>query len=428
MKLNLCKLATVVAVTGLSAASFAGGFEKGTFWGAREAGMANAVVSTVSGSEALYFNPSALAGRQGWDASLHLSPTFAKFHGPWLATKEVDGSQTMSPISGAFLSYGLDSNLSVGAGVYVGAGTRSEFKAVDFSSASPFLDQLKPDLFADVKVIEYSVGVGYRVAPGVKVGAAYRVSSVKASLATAIKPSTATGGNLVYASLNDLSTTSWSGFRLGVSYLPEGASWGLGASLRSAVGFTAKADSFTGALESATSLAGTKTDLTGGATSISNTFPLALELGGHYQISPEWLVAIGYNWAKYSTNKQIDATGILSLGTTAVADLSAAPIAQSWFDQHTLRFGTEYKPADTWSVRGGYLIASQVVPKWTARPTFSSPGVGQEVDVGVGKTFLANTVDTGLGIGYGWAKGTVDGQGEFSSHSLNTHMSVAYAF
>ena len=78
------------------------GLEKSTSWSGRYAGIGGAAVSSVEGSESLYFNPANLATTQGIEVSGNFSGIFPQFSAPYVSSTNVAGERGFKPAFGAF--------------------------------------------------------------------------------------------------------------------------------------------------------------------------------------------------------------------------------------------------------------------------------------------------------------------------------------
>src|ERR1700734_4021960 len=103
-----------VLTTFLSSQSFAAGFEKSVFWSGHYAAIAGAAQSSVTGPEALYWNPAGLAGSEGLQVSGDFSPTWAMYSGPMALSTTTgtvgtaqNSNTTFSPVGAGFISYGI---------------------------------------------------------------------------------------------------------------------------------------------------------------------------------------------------------------------------------------------------------------------------------------------------------------------------------
>lgn len=413
-------LALVAATNAWSA-----GFEKAVLWSGKYAAIGGAASSVVAGSQSLYFNPAGLASGSGTEFSGNFSPTFSKFKGPF-TTEGVqrEGETQFSPVFGVTASHKLTEKLGFGIGTYVSGGTTSEYKAVPLNglpAAGSAIDNLTPDSKVNVSITEIALGAGYELTESLKIGAAYRVTLVKAEV-NSIRYSASPVGNITSADFTDLKDEDFGGFKLGAQWAPKDAGFGLGAVFRSGIIFSAKGK-VSGRNESIATPPSTLTPSE--SASLTNRFPLQTALGGFYDVSPnQWRMIGEWTFTRYAVNREIVVGG--TLNTAQLPNL-----AQNWKNQHNFRVATEYMLSPEMPLRLGYVYTTQVTPDNRARPGFASPGIGHTITTGVGKSFSAN-LDVDLGLEYSFASGTgtnpdLNGRGgKFSTNSKAAHLGVTY--
>ena len=400
------------------------GFEKVVNWSGKHAGTAGAAVSNVMGAESLYFNPAGLAAGKGSDASFNFSPTFAQYSGPFaqansLTTQSVttlDSARKFSPVFGVVADYKAMPNLGIGIGAFVSGGTKAIFESVPLGTLVP---GLSPEIKSDLAITEFSAGAGYELIPGLRLGVAWRAILVRASLASAA-PATVPAPGVATVAIDDLSANRYNGFRVGAQYTGADDRWGLGANWRTEVQFTAKGTS-SGKFEAYGSP--NVVTLPGGDVYVTNTFPTQITLGGFYDVSPKTLRLIAeYAWTRYSVDQSLQITGPL-----------AKDIAQNWQNMTNVRVGVECVAVENYTLRAGYAYTSEVTPKSSARPTFSSPGIGTTVTLGAGTAFGAEkSVEANLALEYSTASGTVVAEGatpgDYKTTAYDVHTGVGVHF
>lgn len=446
--LDRSALLLLIVGMGTSNSAHAAGFEKSLTWSARAAGQAGAVVGTVTGAEALFFNPSGLAATSGvGEVSLNFSPTFSKFTGanPYqynassgnTGVGTVDGETGFSPVGALLGSYRVGEKLGVGVGFYVSGGTKAKYENLSYTdvsasgTANPFT--LTPTVETDVKITEAALGAGYELLPGLRVGGAWRVVMVNASLSTVGSP-VAAGYNphvaISNVSITGITATRWNGYKLGAQYESPTRIWGAGASYRSGIDFIAKNATTSGTAEL---FNGTPSELTPGTADLANSFPEQINIGGYAQALENLRVSAEFGFTKYSSNKVLVING--TLGGNALAN-----ITQNWGNQKIGRIGFEYTGFESAPLRFGYAYTSQVTPSDYARSTFSSPGSGHAIGIGSGYVFSPE-LDFDVAGEYSFAKGTghnanapnplypeVTNDSEFTSHAFVAHLSAKFRF
>lgn len=422
-------LAVAVMLLFPGAGARGAGFEKATTWSGRYAGMASAALATVAGPESLYFNPAGLAGRQGAELSLNLSPTVAQLDGglPGAPGRQIwaNGDPKTAPVASTLAAYGLSDRWGIGLGFYVSGGMKAFFEEVDYTSIFPQA-RLRPTVKADLELTEVGIGTAYQLAPGLKIGGSCRVVNVKADFSSA---RLVTQGGMPVALQNihftGLEDTNY-GFRAGVQYEAPDARWGLGASWRSRVRFNVEGDT-SGQLDSIAAPA--VASLGSGRAALRNSFPQQIAIGGFYRESHNLLFVGEVAWTEYSDNSVLDVTG--NLGSLSLDQ--AGDIIQNWGNMTNVRFGVEYTGLGRWALRAGYIFTSRVTPSDYARATFSAPGEGHTITFGVGRQWSSKlewnlAAEYSFADGYGW--NATDGvtNTSFQSHALVAHTGVSYRF
>ncbi len=406
----------------VSSSAMAAGFEKSLTWSAKSAAQGGAVVGSVAGAEALYFNPAGLSDSSTkGEISANFSPTFSQFQGvnPFSTAGSIKGTTGFSPVFGLVGSFKPTPKLGIGFGYYVSGGTKAKFEDLDYSNYNANFDSLHPTVETNLAVTEAALGAGYEVMPGLKIGLAWRVVMVNANFSTV----TTNGSSILRETdINNIKATRWNAFKLGAQYEEPNHRWGLGAAFRSSVDFTATGDSI---LKSETSAAATNYTTTDtGKSYVSNTFPYQLNLGGWTRATE--LVRIGYEYSY--THYNSDQGLVIQNGVTGVST-----ITQNWKNMHVVRLGMEYTGM-AMPIRAGYAYTSAVTPTDRARSTFASPGSGHALAVGTG-LILANNMDLDGALEYSFAGGTgknvsteVANDSDFKSHAYVAHLSAKYRF
>lgn len=377
------------------------GFEKSVMWSGKYAGTGGNAVSSVSGSQSLYFNPAGLAGQS--DVSLNYSPTWINVDGSLVTVNRTDKSRPgVIPSGGAFASYGAG-RFGFGAGAYVAGGEKAIYPDVDLSPDSGNNGLVyRPLLETDLQIVEYSLGAAYEVIPGLRIGAAWRISQAKGSLAT-IKRSTSFAFPVYsHLAILDAKETRYNGYRVGAMYQDQDDKWGVGASYRSQIKFDAPGTGRGATIVSPTTSV-TQQVVTG--TRVGVTFPSAISFGGHYGVLESLRVLAGADFVKYSADDNVYITG--------TANGSTLPnIALNWKDMWNVRFGLEYTGFQSLAIRAGYVRTSQVTSEKDAKATLPPAGTGSLYTLGFGYGLMTN-LDLDLAGEYGH----VEGMGAMTSAS-----------
>jgi long-subunit fatty acid transport protein len=192
----------------------------------------------------------------------------------------------------------------------------------------------------------------------------------------------------------------------------------------------------------------TVSDLGSGKEQVEVDFPLQVNLGGHFDISPDTFTVLAeYGFTQYSIVKKLDFQGraniktstpgvatALQVGGAAAIQPQLADQVYDFRDQHVARIGFEYKIDSDVTSRLGYAYTSQVTPKKYAKATASSPGAGQSVGVGLG---YAIDKELGFDWAFEWSKvsgsvGAGEGapafKGDYESSTYGLHLGTTYLF
>ncbi len=390
----------------ISSSALGAGFEKNVLWSGKWVGVGGAAVSAVEGAESLFFNPAGLAmNHQGFEISGNFSPTWGEFKGPIsTANTQVSSGYHFSPVFGALVDYGITPQWGIGVGAFVSAGTKADYDNVPFPGGLP-----SGSLHSDLYMVDYSIGTGYEIIPGLRVGAAWRISQVKAGLKTVSLVATST---YAYASIDDITATKYNGFRLGAQYTAPEKKWGLGVNYRSNVDFTGTG-SLTGTLAGAT----TGTIPTANVT-VASALPSQIEAGGNYAVTDSVRMFLDYVWTNYSHNQTLSIVGANSINL-------------GWMNMSNVRVAAECTALQDWAFRAGYVYTSQVTPNTLARATFTPPGHGNTITVGAGRSFMNKSLDVDGAVERSWTTGstTADQQtiyGDYFAADWALHLGATY--
>lgn len=406
MNQHLCTSFGFLTAALIASTAFAAGYEPSIPFGGQTAGVAGIGTPYATGSQALFFNPAGLVGdSSAHDVSLNLSPGWGEFKGPAADVNRQETSQkkTLVPFS-LMYAQTVNENWGWGAGLYVSGGSYANYPSLDFSG---YGITEKLELKSDLTLLEFAAGLGYKVLPGLKVGATWRVLMADADL-------TVVSSTLRYMQMRDLKDTQYNGFKLGAQYKLAGKTE-FGLTYRSEVTFKAKGTVSGMDYGIATPIA--KTDVT-----VGSLFPAALTLGVAHELSESWKILSEFVFTQYSrvTNLAVNETG--KTGT---------PIELKWKDQSEIRLAGEYSGAAL-PVRFGYIWSSQVTSSDYASPTFTPPGAAQTLTLGTGKTLGLSgeqSMQINAGFEYLWSQGSGTGTpAKYALHAYGLHFGVQYAF
>lgn len=400
----------------------AGGFEKNIMWSGKAAGTGGAVLSTVQGAEALFFNPARLSvGKNNQDISINISPTSSQYKGPIKLNgsstpADLDGEtseQTVSPVFGLLYRYKLNEKLGLGVGYYVSGGTSVTYSNVPVGSV------IEDEFKSSLTVTEFSFGGGYKLDDTWSIGAAWRFSQVAAEFATG---GIAAGPTFAKFEYTGFTATNVNGLRFGVAYNPND-DWGLGLSYRTSVPIEAKGDgerSVRFTANGATAAATESDD-----TTVNTEFPQQISFGGHYTLSEAWILFSELWWTNYS---KVDELAFES-DTTNVE----RTVKLKWDDQINLRLAASYKG---WGLplNFGYIYTTPASNPDYALPTLSTPAVAHTLTLG-SSGMVGEGMELSGALEYSTSSGEVSdpessttAEGTYSSSALALHLGLNIGF
>ena len=421
---GLRQVSALVLTSVLSASAFAAGYEKNILWSGRHAGVGGTSAAWASGGEALVFNPAGLATEQGKREVVgNISIISSQYKAPVVTdNSSMSSARKNSIVPAVFYGANPTEKLGYGIGLYASGGTTVEYKGIDLSTLG---NSNRPDLKTELTAIEASVGAGYKVMPGLKVGAAYRFGIIEAELSSLTPIG---GANVVQGSIQDIKGTQH-GFRTGVQWAPEGKNYGLGLVYRSPLHFEASGDLSANLLSASASTPLT----TSGRSTIKTIMPAQFNFGGYYNIVPDvWRAHAEYVWTQYSRNQTLDIGGTVTL--PGPATVQVADINQRWRDQHNIRIGGEYLKCK-YPIRFGYIWNSGVENPSFARSIFAAPGKANSFTLGTGRS--TDKWDFNVATEYTVAKADnavvttsalTARSGKYTTSAVSLHTGVVYKF
>lgn len=440
-ELHLMKISIIFLFLFLfSCTSFAGGYDVSNLWSAKYSAVGGAAVSNVEGAQAVYFNPAGLAQSHSIEWDLNINTAFVQKSAPLKSdgTSPTAGNGAKhtkilyTPVNGLFYSKKVRKKLGIGAGLYVAGGSGGKFEDINFGNQ---FTALKPDIDSTIFFIELGIGAGLQLSPEISIGAAWRPTFLSMNAKAAVPTDLTMDDNpdiLLAPELKDVNDFILSGFRLGIKYAPSGAIWGLGASLRSEDKFSAKGTSG-GSSELAAS--GTKNSIDGGDVTAISRIPMKLSFGAHIDQSSQLRFMTQYDYIRNERVKSLALSGD-SLNVTGIGEIpiSTLSIPADWKNQHSFRFGSEYRLPEVWTIRGGYVLSTQVVRNDSASPTATSPGTEHSFNFGGGRkiTLFKTTMELDLAIEYvtasGEGKNSRPGSldGDYDTKALSFFTALAY--
>jgi long-chain fatty acid transport protein len=121
--------------------------------------------------------------------------------------------------------------------------------------------------------------------------------------------------------------------------------------------------------------------------------PPVFNAGVFWHITPSWGAEFVYEYTRWSEFKTLSATfSPTPLFVPLGAPIAGFSLPQSWKDTSTLRFGSFFRPADRWEIRGGLGLEETPIPSRTLNPAI--PG--------------ADLFTLNAGLGYKWQKFNMD--------------------
>ncbi|MCW7556244.1 outer membrane protein transport protein [Endozoicomonas gorgoniicola] len=385
----------------------AGGFEKATMWDAKYTALGGAAASSVNNSSAIFYNPAGLAFSESNDIAVHASPTVVRANGPANGSDYTKGKRLFVPNGGFTGAYRLSDDFVLGYGVYAAGGAAAKYKGVTTGKGG--LEQTG-DYGTEIKLIEAGLALAYKINNNWSVGGTYRLTYAYADID--IMSKTEIDAGLVKLPVgvkvgyNDLSGIDSFGMRLGAMYRSDDNRFGWGINYRSKVDMKAKGDysANVGPLSEK------------GKATAKTVLPMQISTGVDYLVSDNWRL---FGEATYTNYKKVDK---IEFDT----DISGTPIGKkvlpqlntNWKNQMNYRFAAEYYGLDDWTLRGGYVYTTAVVPEKYAAPTFSTPAAAHTYILGAGTSFLNDTLLFDFAAEYNRAKNkNVKGGGHLAGNS-----------
>lgn len=308
----------------ISHTSFASGFSKPVWGGARAIGLGGAFVGLADDATALYHNPAGMP---------HLEGDHLFFVGADALITDTDYTPTGGTVERAeteFLpvpSFAYVNNtlevVSFGVGLFFPHGNGGTF---DSPSANPIGNPQEGRLYS----MEIIPTFAWKITPAISFGASLRIVRISSELEgfTFIDPASATIVDVV----DDLQVDGWTfGGAFGVMIRPN--DWlRIGANYRTQIKDDLDGD-------------GNFATLGAFDATLTQTLPTLVTVGASAQINKMFLVSVQYGWERNSEVNNI---------TIDTDLLGTAVLPQNWVDSHTLHFGAEIKPIQNLGILLGY--------------------------------------------------------------------------
>lgn len=405
---------------------------------ARSAGMGGTGVAFLDSPGAIPTNPALLDQIDKLSISLDVLYISAQTQAPYTIYHIDPGTgqpyrnyETMRapPTSAALpflgMAFRLSERVTVGAAAYpvLGQGTRSSFRpAPDEYPNVVAVNQ------AAMGLVEAAVPLAIRVLDNLSVAISWRISYMTQSISLPV-PSGAAPGNppagvLILPAENravnadlELSGINFSGVQLGLLYRPF-SMLRLGLTYRSKVVVE-------GSGTTTTTLGGAPTVLD---TSTSYTNPHVFRAGTAVSfLHDSLLLAADFKYLLYAESYKAQRI-------TTVMNGAEKTIVQplNWKNAYTVQFGAEYKLAQAWRLRAGYILSTSATPEESAIALAPPPGNAHLFSAGLGIKIL-DTMNLDLSGAYvalsthiNTATAHNAGVGTYAAEAVNFAASLTY--
>ena len=402
----------------------AGGFEKATMWDAKYSALGGAAASSVNNSSAIFYNPAGLAFIESNDISIHASPTVVRANGPANGSDYTKGEKLSVPNGGFTGAYRLSDDFVLGYGVYGAGGAAAKYKGVTTGNRDFIDTSLTGDYSTDIKVVEAGLALAYKINNNWSVGGTYRLTYAYADINIMSKK----GPVGVKVNYNDMSGIDSFGMRLGAMYRSDDNRFGWGMNYRSEVDMKAKGD-----YSGNTGLGKIPPYDYEGKVTAKTALPMQISTGVDYLVSDNWRL---FGEATYTNYKKVN-----KIEFDSDSDVLVPVLNTNWKNQMNYRFAAEYYGLGDWTLRGGYVYTTAVVPEKYAAPTFSTPGAAHTYILGAGTSFLNDTLLFDVAAEYNRAKnknvkggGNLAGpsspaaSGRYDTEAFALHATLRYKF
>ncbi len=378
-----------------SASAFAaGGFEKPVLWSAKAAQRGGAYTSSVTGAEALYFNPAGLIQAEKKEFSGALSVASNT-----LGAAIIEDNQTVTntpfPVTPVAIMYAqqIDAQSAFGLGLYTVGGLNVGFDNVNLEALGTEFTGFKPDAFAKMMMMEVGLGYARKLNSNLTLGATLRADYVRADIGDiqVIRAPDDTVLAVNEVAFEEMDSFSLGAFILGLKYTSDDKRTGLGVNYRSKFNIDLRGDAsgkivYSNAGAGATGLnAGQIYDMKGSRTDFSTSLPEALTFSFNRQITNNNTLYLEYTWTEYSNNEAMRIDGTMTDPTEAVMDTPDQIF--KWHDMHDFKIGWTNTSIEKWILGGGYVFTLPVTNRKFAGSTNAAPGNFHHFYLGAGRAF-----------------------------------------
>lgn len=424
-----------------------GGFEKSTLWSARAAQYGGAYSSSVSGAEALYFNPASLQAETDKEFQFGLGISSGTTKAPIIESNhEVKSfSGPVTPLS-IMYSQKISNKEAIGLGIYSVGGLSVGYDDVNLSSLGSEFNSFHPDVFGRLSVLEVGLGYSKKLSSNLSIGGTLRnhlvnggFSQVQVTEARGLGGMGIPDGTVLAVSngvFDDLQGFAFGAYTVGLNYQNDGRDFGGALVYRSQVNVNLRTKgsgtivySNTGALATGAT-AGQIYKLSGNQTSITSSLPEAWTVSFFKKITKNNKFHFEYMWAEYSHNDELGIDG--SLNNPVDNTTTKVPnVPLNWHDLHEFKLGWTNTSIDSWIIGGGYSLSLPVTDKHTAGPTFAAPANYHNLYFGLGKRFQNFRIDGAyenyFSSGNGSTQESVNGN-QVSPSIMGSYASRCYSF
>ena len=386
-----------------------GGFEKSTLWSARAAQHGGAYASSVSGPEALFFNPASLMSENKKEIHFGIGASSGTIEAPIIENNEQVKS-FCGPVTPAGVMYSqrISEMEAIGVGLYSVGGLSSGFDDVNLSSLGSEFNSFRPDIYGRLSVFELGLGYSRKLSSNFSLGGTLRshladggFSQVQVTEARGLSGMGIPDGTVLAVSngeFKDLQGSSFGSYTLGANFLNSKKDFGLSLVYRSQVNLSLEAKgkgkivySNTGAMATGAN-AGQVYSLSGNKSTIASSLPEAWTLSLFKAIGASNKFHFEYTWAEYSHNRQLDIdaelTNPVDSSTTKIPNVNL-----KWHDLNEFKFGWTNHSFENWIIGGGYSLTLPVTNRNASGPTFATPANYHNLFLGVGKKFEKFRID-----------------------------------
>ena len=390
MKTRVRNLALIFAVCAPTVALGAG-YDTPVLYSARHMGMGGTAIGYVDDPSATFHNPAGLAGVEKGAVLLNFSPILAKIHGSPSGHVLSDGTKpglniwSQQAISPAFLAgaaYRVHDKVALGFAIYPVASAGAEYKY----KAQFGKDVVDVRDYTKVVFIDFAPSVSVEPIKGLRLGAAYRFSTLEFERIRTNPDATGTPTN-VDLSMKGKNTK---GLRLGAQYSVGSLQFGAVYRHKTETDVTAAE----GVLEN------TK----GKDISYQFILPSKFGFGVQYKGIENLRLALDVEYTLQSQNDTttLSGTGELAPGVTFHVDI---PNKYKWQDSMTVRAGAGYMLGGV-EARLGYLHDGQASQALYVSSFGTPPAATNTFTAGAGYK-LSDKLDVNVAAAYRSGKATV---------------------